>query len=95
MVATICTKQPFSFYHFKTEGNGSLYVSTERNHFIQTGPYAAWSSTSVDFIRQLPNWAEYTQIMVVVDRFTKMAHFIGFQEKATAKEVAEAFLNEV
>jgi len=33
--------------------------------------------------------------MVVVDRFTKMAHFIGLQEKATAKEVAEAFLKEV
>ena len=33
--------------------------------------------------------------MVVVDRFTKMAHFIGLQENATAKEVAEAFLKEV
>jgi len=58
-------------------------------------PYAAWASTSVDFITQLPNSAGYTQIMVVVDRFTKMAHFIGLQENATAKEVAEAFLKEV
>jgi len=33
--------------------------------------------------------------MVVVDRFTKMAHFIGLEENATAKEVAEAFLKEV
>jgi len=33
--------------------------------------------------------------MVVVDRFTKMAHFIGSQENVTAKEVAEAFLKEV
>jgi len=33
--------------------------------------------------------------MVVVDRFTKMAHFIGLQESPTAIEVAEAFLNEV
>jgi len=58
-------------------------------------PYAAWASTSVDFIMQLPNPAGYTYIMVVVDQFTKMAHFIGLQEKATAKEVAEAFLKEV
>ena len=58
-------------------------------------PYAASASTSVDFITQLPNSAGYTQIIGVVDRFTKMAHFIGLQENATAKEVAEAFLNEV
>jgi len=55
-------------------------------------PYAPWSATSVDFITQLPNSAGYTQIMVVVDRFTKMTHFIGLQENATAKEMAEAFL---
>jgi len=33
-------------------------------------PNAAWASTSVDFITQLPNSAGYTQIRVVVDRFT-------------------------
>jgi len=30
-------------------------------------PYAAWASTWVDFITQLPNSAGYTQIIVVVD----------------------------
>ena len=33
--------------------------------------------------------------MVVVDRFTKMAHFIGLETNATAKEVADTFLKEV
>ena len=33
--------------------------------------------------------------MVVVDRITKMAHFIGLQENATAKDVVNAFLHEV
>ena len=33
--------------------------------------------------------------MVVVDRFTKMAHFIRLQENATTKDVGEAFLKEV
>ena len=36
-------------------------------------PFTAWASTSVDFITHLPESAGYTQIMVVVDRFTKMA----------------------
>jgi len=33
--------------------------------------------------------------MVVVDGFTKMAHFIGLHENATAKDVADSFLREV
>jgi len=33
--------------------------------------------------------------MVVVDRFTKIAHFSGLHENATAKEVAEACLQQV
>jgi len=40
-------------------------------------PYAAWTSISADFITQLPESQGQTQIMVVVDRFTKMADFIG------------------
>jgi len=58
-------------------------------------PYAAWASTGVDFITHTRNSARYTEIIVVVDRFTKMAHYIGLQENATAKEVTEAFLKEV
>jgi hypothetical protein len=33
--------------------------------------------------------------MVVVDRFSKMAHFIGLKETATTKDAANAFLKEV
>ena len=33
--------------------------------------------------------------MVVVDHFTKMAHFIGLEQNATAKDVANVFLREV
>jgi len=58
-------------------------------------PYAAWYSISTDFITHLPESQGHTQIMVVVDRFTKMAHFIGLPENATAKDVADAFLREV
>jgi len=33
--------------------------------------------------------------MVVVDRFTKIAHCIGLHENATAKDVVNSFLREV
>ena len=61
----------------------------------QEVPYAAWTSISVDFITQLPESQGKTQIMVVVDRFTKMAHFIGLERNATAKDIADIFLKEV
>jgi len=48
-----------------------------------------------DFITQLPESQGKTQIMVVVDWFTKMAHFIGLQENATAIDVEDTFLREV
>jgi len=58
-------------------------------------PYAAWSSIATDFITQLPESQGKTPIMVVVDRFTKMAHFIGLHENATAKDGADSFLRAV
>ena len=33
--------------------------------------------------------------MVVVDRFTKIAHFIGLETNATARDVADTILKEV
>ena len=58
-------------------------------------PFAAWRSISTDFIAQLPESQGETQIMVVVDRFTKMAHYIEFEQNATANDVANVFLREV
>lgn len=39
-------------------------------------PSQAWSSISMDFIEDLPTSEGHNSILVVVDRFTKMAHFI-------------------
>ena len=58
-------------------------------------PFAAWTSISTDFITHLPESQGHSQKMVVVDRFTKMAHFIGLSENRTAKDVANTFLREV
>ena len=57
--------------------------------------YAAWSSISTDFITHRPESEGKTQIMVGVDRFTKMVHFICLHENATAPDVADTFLLEV
>jgi hypothetical protein len=43
----------------------------------------------------LPESDGHTQIMVVVDHFSKMAHFIALHDTASAKNIAQAFLKEV
>ena len=58
-------------------------------------PYAPWRSISVDFIVALPESEGMSQIMVVVDRFTKMGHFISLIEESSAKDCADAFLKNV
>ena len=58
-------------------------------------PYAPWRSISVDFIVALPESQGMNQIMVVVDRFTKMGHFIPLTGESSAKDCANAFLKNV
>jgi len=65
------------------------------SHNPRQVPYAAWASTLVDLITQLPKWGGYTQIMVVVERFTKMGHFFRLEEKATSRDVAESVFKKV
>jgi len=57
-------------------------------------PYAPWQSIAMDFITELP-WSEgCDQLWVIVDRFTKMAHFIPLKEK-TALDLARIFAKEI
>jgi hypothetical protein len=43
----------------------------------------------------LPESEGHTQIMVIVDCFSKMAHFIVLTETVIAKDLVLAFLKEV
>ena len=60
------------------------YVPTEqsspthtiRNALIKRGPDQAWKSIATDFIMDLPNSDGYDTILVVINRLTKMSHFI-------------------
>jgi len=46
---------------------------------------------SADFITKLPLAQGYDLILVVVDRLTKIVHFISTIEKTSAKELARLF----
>ena len=55
-------------------------------------PKRPWSDISMDFIVELPKSKDMTTIMVVVDRLTKMAHFIPLRCLPTASIAADAFI---
>jgi hypothetical protein len=58
-------------------------------------PETPWSSISMDLIVQLPPSQDYTSILVVVDRLTKMAHFIPTVDEVDAASIAKLFMNRI
>jgi len=58
-------------------------------------PKKPWAHISVDFITKLPLAQGYDSILVVVDRLTKMAHFIPTTEKTSAEGLARLFRDNV
>jgi len=56
-------------------------------------PYAPWQSIAMDFITELPASDGCDQLWVIVDRFTKMAHFLPLKkEKKGAADLAVVFV---
>ena len=59
-------------------------------------PARKWECASMDFITQLPRTkAGHDAILVVVDRLTKLAHFISTTSDVDAKGTAELFDREI
>jgi len=58
-------------------------------------PKQPWSSVSMDFITDLPPSKSFDTIFVVVDRLTKMAHFIPCKKSITGEETARLFLDNI
>jgi hypothetical protein len=58
-------------------------------------PSRVWADTSMDFIEALPKVHGKSVILTVVDRFSKLAHFIPLSHPYTASSVAWAFFSEV
>ena len=58
-------------------------------------PHRPWSSVSMDFITDLPPSNSFDSIFVVVDRLTKMAHFIPCKKTSSSEDTARLFLDNV
>jgi len=58
-------------------------------------PEKAWTHISADFITKLPLSQGYDSILVVVDRFTKMVHFIPTTEKTSTEGLARLFRDNI
>ena len=58
-------------------------------------PRRPWSSVSMDFITDLPPSNSFDSIFVVVDRLTKMAHFVPCKKTSSSEDTARLFLDNV
>jgi len=58
-------------------------------------PEGPWESVSMDFMVSLPPSRGFDTIMVVVDQFNKMAHFIPTKDEATGQEMGRLFFTHV
>ncbi|KAK1607032.1 hypothetical protein QYE76_030705 [Lolium multiflorum] len=58
-------------------------------------PAGAWQDITVDFIEGLPMSEGANTILVVVDRFTKYAHFLPLKHPFTSQQVARLFVDSV
>ena len=59
-------------------------------------PEKPWKMISMDFVGPLPKTKDYyDQVLVVVDKFSKMAHFIPTTTNVTAKKTAELLIDHV
>ncbi len=58
-------------------------------------PEGPWENVSMDFMVSLPPSRGFDAIMVVVDQFSKMAHFTLTKDNVTAQETGRLFFTHV
>lgn len=58
-------------------------------------PTQLWMDVTMDFITNLPSSKSISNIMVVVDRFSKAAHFVAIQSPLPGPRVADHFWDHI
>lgn len=58
-------------------------------------PDQTWHTVSMDFIEGLPKSAHYNCILVVVDKFSKYAHFLKLSHPFSALSIAKLYMEHV
>jgi len=58
-------------------------------------PDRPWKSISMDFIKDLPKWEGHDAILIVIDRLTKMAHFLPCTKEMNSRQLSELFMREI
>jgi hypothetical protein len=58
-------------------------------------PQQSWADISMDFIEGLPKCNGFSVILVIVDRFTKYAHFFPVKHPYSAASIAQLFLDNI
>ena len=59
-------------------------------------PERRWSDISLDFITHLPRTRQgHSAILVVVDRLSKLVHFVPTRDTASSEEVARLFIDNI
>ena len=54
-----------------------------------------WEVITMDFVEGLPKSQRFNCILVIIDKFTKYAHFLSLSHPFTALEVAKLYLSQV
>jgi transposase InsO family protein len=58
-------------------------------------PSGAWEIISMDFIEGLPLSGKFNTVLVVVDKYSKYAHFVPLRHPFSAADVARVFMDSI
>ena len=94
---------PRAAKHVREHIRGCLVCQRNKTEHLHPGgllqplevPSMVWSDISMDFVEGFPHVGGKSVVLTVVDRFSKMAHFVPLGHPYTALTVAQAFFDNI